>query len=119
MHAAIDNLDMFAISINKMHKIKLWEIFGTTHKEINSEELNRKNYTKCSLYTFESGFSRYKPLIILGHEKGFTIADYHLKIVKEVSGVEVKDIVVTGTSKRVILGIITPQGQLLLWNLDK
>ena len=52
LHAAIDNLDMFAISINKMHKIKFWEIYGTIHKEIVSEELNEKGYSKCALYTF-------------------------------------------------------------------
>lgn len=119
LHAAIDNLDMYAISISKRHKVRLWEIYGPTHKEINSEEMNQRGFTKCALYSFESGFKCFKPLVILAHETGFVIADRHLQVVKEVQGVQAKEILVTGTAKRVIIGTIASQGQLLLWSLEK
>lgn len=57
--------------------------------------------------------------MILSEERGFVVANKSLKIMMEVSGVEVKDILVTGTAKRVIIGTLTPQGQLLLWNFEK
>lgn len=119
LSAAIDNLDMFAVSLSKQHKVKLWWLYELSHKEVTSETINAMDFTMCALYTFDHGHGRFKPLVILGHEKGFVLADCNLRILKEVEGVEIRSILVTGTSKRVIVGTVSPNGQMQLWNLER
>ena len=55
--------------------------------------------------------------MIFSHSKGFVVADMNLKIIREVMGNEVKNLMMTGTNKGVLLGVESPQGQMSLWNL--
>lgn len=87
LHSAIDNQDMFAASVSKHHKVRLWWLFDSYHKDITSDEINKRGFTHCSLFTFESGYGRYKPVVILSNDKGFVVTDQNLNIVREVEGV--------------------------------
>ncbi len=115
---------MYAVSISKHHKIKVWNIFQQGYdKTVESNEshtdLSEHKINKCAIYTFESGIGHFKTLVVLSHGLGFVVTDSHLKTIEKVEGIEVKDIYLNGTSKHVILGTVNNQGQISLWNLTK
>jgi hypothetical protein len=61
----------------------------------------------------------YKTIVVLSNDEGFLITDTHLKTVKKVEGIEIKDICISGSDKSIILGTINDQFKISLWSLKK
>lgn len=82
-------------------------------------DLSNTIVNSCALYTFEHLVGHFKTLVVLAHSNGFIVTDIHLKTLRRVEGIEVKDMHMNGTQKSVILGTLNSQGQISLWNLTK
>lgn len=122
--SAICNRDMYAVSINKRHKLKIWNLVDTGPQRTTEQtdamtDLGHYTFNKCALYTFEPLVGHFKTVLVLVHSSGFLVTDIHLKTLRKVEGIEVKDMYINGTQKSVILGTVNNQGQISLWNLTK
>lgn len=115
---------MYSVSIGKNNKPKIWNLFDTGFNR--TTEINESNAdilalkpNKCSIYTFEHAVGHFKTLVVLANDFKFIVTDIHFKIMSAVEGLEIKELYINGTSKSIVLGTVSPQSQLTLWNLSK